>query len=173
VQKFRWTVRETPLLPGKPLGKEYIEMVQDGVIAAQYLRGWEVGDVADDNLVLLAPAHTFLMRNRPVRYQFWLNAGSEGWWERLYQPLTHPYVLRREWPDGRLWTDIEETEARQDALHRLTLGLIRRCSGKIYLGLSEIGEQGTEQKGPLLQAIQHLLAKPPSDEGEGEEARRG
>jgi hypothetical protein len=35
--------------------------------------------------------------------------------------------------------------------------LIRRCRRKIYLGLSELGEQGYEQQGPLLQAIQRVL----------------
>ncbi len=54
---------------------------------------------------MLAPAYTFLMSNRPVDYQFWLDVGSRGWFERLYQPLTHPYVLSREWPAGQSWTD--------------------------------------------------------------------
>jgi hypothetical protein len=114
--------------------------------------------------VLLAPAYTFLMSNRPVDVQFWLNAGGRGWWERLYQPLTHPYVLGRGWPphdrhdrNDAVWSDADEVETRQEALYRLTLGLIRRCRRQIYLGLSELGEQGYEQKGPLLQAIQRVL----------------
>ncbi len=148
----------------KPLGQEYVEMVQDGVVAAQYIRSWQL---QPQDAVLLSPAYTFLMSNRPVDYQFWLNAGSRGWWERLYQPLTHPYVLSRHWPPAqnggrtshanKVWSDTDEFEARQDALYRLTLGLIRRCRRKIYLGLSELGEQGYEQRGPLLQAIQRVL----------------
>ena len=147
--------------PGfKPLGQEYMEMVQDGVIAAQYMLGWQL---QPEDAVLLAPAYTFLMSNRPVDYQFWLNAGGRGWWERLYQPLTHPYVLSRRWPlhdrNDAVWSDADEVETRQEALHRLTLGLIRRCRRQIYLGLSELGEQGYEQKGPLLQAIQRVLRR--------------
>ena len=168
VQKFRWvtggnTVEEGPGLSpveGKPLGQEYVEMVQDGVVAAQYIRSWQL---QPEDAVLLAPAYTFLMSNRPVDYQFWLNAGGGGWWERLYQPLTHPYVLSRHWPSGEVWTDADEFETRQDALYRLTLGLIRRCRRKIYLGLSELGEQGYEQQGPLLQAIQRVLRRLPAE----------
>jgi hypothetical protein len=141
-------------------------MVQDGVIAAQYIHAWQL---QPEDAVLLAPAYTFLMGNRPVDYQFWLNVGGRGWWERLYQPLTHPYVLSRHWPhdgDGTVWTDTDEVETRQDALYRLTLGLIRRCRCKVYLGLSGLGEQGYEQKGPLLQAIQRVLRNlPPEPEG--------
>ena len=39
----------------------------------------------------------------------------------------------------------------------LALGLIRRCRTQIHLGLSELGEQGVEQRGPLLRAIQRVL----------------
>jgi hypothetical protein len=133
-------------------------MVGEGVIAAQYIRSWQF---EPEDVVLLAPAYTFIIRNRPVDYQFWLNVGGRGWWERLYQPLTHPYVLSRHWPpsgrDSATWTDADEVEARQEALHRLVQGLLRRCRRKVYLGLSELGEQGYEQKGPLLQAIQRTL----------------
>jgi hypothetical protein len=133
-------------------------MVLQGVIAAQYVPAWGTLDDSAE-AVLLAPAYTFLMRNRCADYQFWLNAGSLGWWERLFQPLTHPYVLARHWREGDVWTDANEIEAQTQALHRLVQGLIRRCRSKIYLGISELGEQGFEQRGPLLQAIQQTLRR--------------
>jgi len=151
VQKFRWVAGEGG---DKPLGREYLEMVQDGVIAAQYIHNWQL---QPEDAVLLAPAYTFLMSNRPVDIQFWLDVGSRGWWERLYQPLTQPYVLSRHWPKEDVWTDSDEHETRQETLHRLIQGLIRRCRHRVYLGLSELGEHGREQKGPLLQAIQRVL----------------
>jgi len=169
VQKFRSVARGNAIEEGKPLGQEYIEMVQDGVVAAQYIGSWQL---QPEDAVLLAPAYTFLMSNRPVDYQFWLNAGGRGWWERLYQPLTHPYVLSRHWPRNAVWTDDDEFETRQDALCRLTRGLIRRCRRKIYLGLSELGEQGYEQQGPLLQAIQRVLRRLPVGEAVSRANRR-
>jgi hypothetical protein len=153
-QKFRWVAGATLAEAGVPLGKEYMLMVQDGVIAAQYIRSWQV---AGEGAVLLAPAYTFLMANRPVDYQFWLDVGSRGWAERLYQPLTHPHVLSRHWSPGRTWTDEDEFQANREALYRLTLGLMRRCRRGIYLGLSELGEGGYEQRGPLLRAFQRVL----------------
>jgi hypothetical protein len=142
----------------KSLGQEYLEMVQDGVVAAQYIHGWQIGP---EDAVLLAPAYTFLMNNRPVDFQFWLDIGSRGWFERLEQPLTHPYVLSRQWPQNTPWTDVEEYETSQETLYRLTLGLLRRCRQKVFLGLCELNEQGNDQKGPLLKAIQRVLRSGP------------
>jgi hypothetical protein len=154
VRKFRWISRDLP--EDMPLGQEYLTMVRDGVIAAQYLAPWKD---RDENAVLLAPAYTFLLSNQPVDVQFWLNVGGSGWWERLYQPLTHPVVLSRRWAEGHLWTDAEEYALRQHTMGRLVLGLIRRCRQAVYLGLSELGEQGFEQEGALLQAIQRVLRR--------------
>jgi hypothetical protein len=154
VQKFRWAVGQALPEESVPLGKEYLQMVQDGVIAAQYIRSWEVQPA---DAVLLAPAYTFLMSNRPVEVQFWLDVGSRGWFERLYQPLTHPYVLSRVWQEGVAWTAEHEFQASQEAMRRLALGLVRRCRRAIYLGLSELSEQGYENKGPLLKVVQRVM----------------
>ncbi len=147
-----------PAAGNDAVGLDYLRMVEQGVIAAQYLTSWL--DEPED-AVLLAPAYTFLMRNRPVRYQFWLEIGARGWWERLYQPLTHPYVLSRAWEEGHPWTADEEFAARQETLQRLVIGLLNRCRDGVYLGLSELGEQGFEERGPLLQAVQTMLKRLP------------
>lgn len=139
-------------------GKEYIQLVQEGVVSAQYLHAWEA---REKDAVFLAPAYTFLMMNRPVDYQFWLDVAGQGWSERLYQPLTHPYVLSRRWPVGSLWTDAEEFASSQEALYRLVVGLARRCRGKIFLGLSEVGERGNEHKGHFLNILQRILSNHP------------
>ena len=151
VRKFRWSTLDPE---GKSLGQEYLEMVRDGVIAAQYLQLWRP---EPEDAVLLAPAYTFLLANRPVDIQFWLNVGGQGWWERLYQPLTHPYVLSRRWMPGKLWTDADEFALRQSSLQRLAMGLLRRCRHELYLGLCELSEQGYEQEGVLLRAFQRVL----------------
>jgi hypothetical protein len=161
VSKFRDAVGHT--LPegdehNDPLSIEYVRMVERGIIAATYIQSWQL---EPSGAVLIAPAYTFLMANRAVDYQFWLDAGSTGWWERLYQPLTHPYVLSRHWPAEKKWTDEDEYAAREMALGRLVLGLIRRCRMGLYLGIARLGEQGHEQRGPLLQIIQRLLRRLP------------
>ncbi|RLC55380.1 MAG: hypothetical protein DRI80_17895 [Chloroflexota bacterium] len=140
------------------LGREYVDMVDRGVLAAQYVRSWQIAEDA----VFLAPAYTFLMANRPVDVQFWINAGSQGWWRRINQPLTHPYVLSRHWARNAVWTESDEMEAQRATLCRLVLGLVRRCRKRLYLGLSEVGERGYEElRGPLPVAIQKVLRRYP------------
>ena len=165
-RKFRWAIGDNLPEDGKSLGKEYLETVQDGVVAAQYIRSWRS---QPEDAVLLAPAYTFLMNNRPVDYQFWLDVGSRGWSERLYQPLTQPYVLSRTWPEGRVWTDADEFSTNQETLYHLVLGLTRRCRRKVYLGLSELNEQGNDQVGPLLKAINRAITRAHAVKEGGEE----
>ena len=154
VAKFRLALGSE--LTDDVLGRDYLRMVDRGVVAAQYISSWRQ---PTEDAVLLAPAYTFLMRNRPVDYQFWLEVGSTGWWERPYQPLTHPYVLTRHWPEGAVWTDSDEVDAKRDSMERLLLGLTRRCRKGIYLGISEMGESGYDQRGPLLESIQRILKR--------------
>jgi hypothetical protein len=157
IQKFHLglpTDQEPSDPPPPDLSLEYLHLVERGVVAAQYVSSWQA---LPQDAVLLVPAYTFLMLNQPVTVQFWLDAGSTAWFERIYQPLTHPYVLRRDWPRGQQWTDEHEVAARQAALARLVLGLTRRCRRTIYLAYCELNERGYEQQGPLLQGLQRLL----------------
>lgn len=153
VKKFRQSL-ETGQGEDMPLGREYISMLNDGVIAAQYIESWSA---QNSEAVLVAPAYTFLMMNRPATVQFWLDVGASGWFERLLQPLTHPYVLARGWQPGRTWSDSDEVETSRQALARLVSGLLHRCREHLYLGLCDLGESGFEQRGELVRAFQKVL----------------
>jgi superfamily I DNA/RNA helicase len=150
IQKFRWAATDLPEDPDRPLGRTYLLMVAEGVIAASYLESWRTPPA---EAVFLAPAYTFLMQNRPVDHQFWLDVGARSWFERIAQPLTHPYVLSRNWPPGRQWTQADEETTSRDTLQGLALGLVRRCRERVYLGISQLNEQGYESRGPLLRAF--------------------
>ena len=153
IQNFRWLTESDVVQTDMPIGKEYIQLLQEGLITGTYLRSWQV----EEESVLIAPAYTFLMRNRSVGYQFWLDIGSFGWHEIIDQPVTHPYVLNRSWDLNRYWRDEDEVNANQENLYRLTLGLMRRCTQKIYMGLSGLGETGYEYQGMLMTTLQRVL----------------
>ena len=154
-RKFRWALEAEPAgaLDVGRIGSIYVHMAESGAIGALYLPSWQTPTDA----VFLAPAYTFLLRNKAVDVQFWLDIGATGWWERLYQPLTHPYVLSQRWPPDVPWSDLDEYRKRQDTLRRLLLGLVRRTRHRIYLGASDYSESGFEQHGPLLTIINRLL----------------
>lgn len=158
VQRFRRAVGDTLAGDPAPLGRTYLQMVEADILGVQYLQ--QQSAQAED-AVLLAPAYTFLMINQPVTHQFWLDIGSAGWWERIDQPLTHPYVLSRNWPETAVWTDPDNLATNQIAMTRLVRGLISRCREQVWMTSSGLNEQGSEQRGPLLLAVQRILRQAP------------
>ena len=165
-RNFRWALDSSgrEASAKADMGREYIRLLTSGAVGALYSPGWR----ETRNAVLIAPAYTFLMRNRPVDIQFWLDIGSSGWWERLYQPLTHPHVMSHSWPPNQPWTDFDEYETRQRNMRRLALGLLRRTRQQVYLAMSNYSESGYEQRGPLLTLINRILSSEPAiTEGPG------
>lgn len=135
-------------------GFEYMRSVENGLLPSA------IHDIEKEpeNAVLIAPAHTFLMENRKVDYQFWLDIGSLGWWERLNQPLTNPYLLNRNRDQSQVWTEAHEYNANQAGMLRIIEGLVNRCGKMIFVNSIRTNENGSEQRGPLLQAF-HTLQK--------------
>lgn len=155
VRKFRAVAQPALAATGPSLGEHYARLVRAGLIAAQYLPPATTPTEA----VWVLPAFTFLMRNRAVRHQIWLDVGAPGWFERLQQPVTHPLVLSRHWPRQQVWTDEDEFNLSRDTLARLTAGLLRRCAERVWLWQCTLGETGHEQVGPLLRAFNAVLKR--------------
>jgi hypothetical protein len=154
------------------IGLAYLNMLSQGMLAAQYaperlgtplFEGGEGGASEtegadpDANAVLLAPIYSYLTGDFHSRCQFWLDINSTGWHERIYQPLTHPYVLSRQWRAGEVWTDDDEHKASRDMLGRVLGGLAFRCSGRIFLASSQLNVAGQEESGMLTRALQKVL----------------
>lgn len=144
-RKFRQAVQG--VLKADEIPLEFIRAVDQGLISAQYLRSWEP---PLEDAVTMAPAYSFLLQNRPAAVQVWLDTGSDAWFERLEQPLTHPFVLNRQWQEGEVWDDAREAQENRQALARLVQGLARRCTRQILLMHCEMGEQGYDQVGALI-----------------------
>ena len=135
-------------------GKEYARIVTAGLMTEQSPPpDWRKSPDA----VLIAPAYTFLLSNRAVDYQFWLSADSQAWGRRIFQPLTQPYVLSRQWRPGDVWTDKHERSTSHEMLFHVVTGLIKRCRRKIYVGFSQYDERGFERIGPLRESFDQLL----------------
>lgn len=151
MRAFRQTTGDLLRAEAVDPGQEFVRMVTAGMLGGALLRRQET------DAVLLAPAFTFLMENRPVDIQFWLSINSNAWWQRIDQPLTHPYVLSRQWSRSRVWTDNDEVLYGRQTLHHLTQGLLRRCRRTTYFGINEVGINGFEDRGPLMRALQQVL----------------
>jgi hypothetical protein len=144
--KFRQNM-QPGLAEGGTIACEFVTSLEQGLVAAQFLSNYQT---SDQPAVLVAPAHTFIMQNQVADTQFWLDIGSNGWYERLEQPLTHPYVLSRGWPADRRWHEEDDTRTNREALFHLIEGMLRRCTRKVNLVYLEVNEQGFEQQGQFL-----------------------
>ena len=148
-RKFRQAVHSTQAKEGEAVGKAYLEMVLEGVVSAFYTIDW----TPPGDAVLMTPVHTFLLRNRVYPYQVWLDVSSPSWHKRIPQPLTNPYILSKDWEIGRQWSASVEQYFEVERLERIVLGLVRRCSAKIFAYFSELSVSGQEQEGNLLTAL--------------------
>ena len=152
IKTFRQFASEYLDIKMPDINLEYIQTIQNGLLPSSFFTQEEKSPEA----VRIEPAHTFLMQNSTCDFQFWLDAGSLGWWERLNQPLTNPYLLRRDNPESTNWSDADEFHSNQQSMHRVIQGLARRCRKKIFIGTVHVNEYGNEHRGPLLQAINEL-----------------
>jgi hypothetical protein len=153
--RFRQAAADTDL---DRVGMAYRAMVQQGVISAFYAFEWE----EPPDRVLLAPVHTFLLRNRPVCAQVWLDVGSPAWHRRINQPLTNPYIVNRDWePGAGAWDDRAEQAFEKQRLCHAVYGLIRRCTGEVHLFVSALSPSGRDQKGRLLRALSRAAQSVP------------
>lgn len=155
-RKFSLAFRSDSPSHHSNFGCAFIASLDEGLIPAMYLAEWEK---QDSDAILFAPVTSFLMRNQPIRFQFWLNIGSKGWYERLEQPLTHPIVLSRQWTRGRQWTADEELAYNNRNMEKVVQGLLARCRERIFLYTSDTNEAGVEERGQMLTLWQNFLRK--------------
>ena len=141
-------------LPQTDIGKDFIQLLSEGIMAAQYQPPAPANPAS---AVLLAPVYAYLTNDMRSQYQFWLDINSPGWHERIYQPLTHPYVLSRQWKYDRSWTEQDERAARDEMFRRVMLGLAYRCGAGVFVASSQISLTGQEDAGPLAKAIQRVM----------------
>lgn len=133
--------------------EEFVRVSLEGLIFGLDPAQWSL----EPGKVLLLPTTTFLMQNIAVAYQFWLGIGSPAWYQRLEQPLTHPYVLSRNWPAGKQWTAWDEQALSKNNIEKILKGLARRSTKKIFLCHSQYGESGQEERGLMIKLLQSIL----------------
>jgi hypothetical protein len=131
----------------------YVQMVQDGMLPARYDE-----EPGSEDGVLLATVQAVLTSDVHSRFQFWLDLQTSGWHERIFQPLTHPYVLAHHWPKEAHWDDDDEHREAVERLADVVAGLSFRCSERIFLASSQLTISGQDGEGWLIRPLQRMLA---------------
>lgn len=136
---------------GSPaIGARFLEMLSMRVTPAR----------ADDDpspapgVVDLMPVHTFLTGDLTCDYQFWLDAGSQTWWEPPARPLANSRVLLPDWPADQPWDARAKSSTQSTALARVVLGLASRARH----GVTIVGcEEGGKTTGALWRAVTKVV----------------
>jgi len=155
-KKFRASFGYQIEIDQSELAKEFVKSVESGLLAATFV---DDKSEDDENAILITPVMSFLGLNQEVDYQYWLNIGSSGWYERLEQPLTHPIVLSRIWQVGEKWTADHDQKLSRENLEKTLHGLFNRCRKEVFLANSDFSESGMEEKGLLTLHIQALFRR--------------
>jgi hypothetical protein len=102
--------------------------------------------------VTLATIFQYRSRRSCHRWQFWLDASSPLWEKGGAATLFAAPLFLRNW-SGRPLLPEDEVEADRSRLQRILRDLLGRASDCIYLCHSDLGNDGTEQLGPLLTLV--------------------
>lgn len=154
LKKYRRAMEALP--EGRLTWPMYMKAVAEGMVSATY---HDAALVQPRDSLLISLAGGFIGLNRPFRYQFWLNAGSPSWWERIQGTLTNDAVLSRSWQVGEIWDEMKKYERNQAEMRRLVLSLLARCGERVYVYASELNESGLDQKSNLLYLFAELSAR--------------
>jgi hypothetical protein len=102
--------------------------------------------------VTLATIFQYRSRRSCHRWQFWLDASSPLWEKGGAATLFAAPLFLRNW-SGRPLLPEDEVEADRSRLQRILRDLLARVNERVYLCHSDLGNDGTEQLGPLLTLV--------------------
>lgn len=147
LEKFNKVVTKFSGADFKKLGSHFINMLQNGTLAAEVLyHSSDRGEEAQG--IILATPYKFLFSDiREVKYIFWLDISSQKWQQGLSKELSNPYIFTPNWK-GR-WDDEIDQYLRHNKLLGYLQNILSRCSSGLYLGDSYLDSRGWEQEGGL------------------------
>ncbi|MCK4258013.1 MAG: hypothetical protein KAX49_03495 [Halanaerobiales bacterium] len=152
ITKFKKVMKKFNPLDEKQLGKDFIDMVLNGTLAAEVL----FRPPSSAEHIILATPYTFLFSPyiKQVKYLFWLDIASENWLRSSSKELTNPFILSRQWQDDDEWTDEVDQNLRKEQLINYLQSLLSKCTDGLYLANSYLSSHGWEQDGRLYEWLE-------------------
>lgn len=152
VKKFKNVVESFKDFNQKELGKDFIEMIYNGTIAAEVLYQ---NEHTDDEIILATP-YKFLQNPQidSVKYIFLLDISSNNWLRSIAKELSNPYIFSPQWKNERNWDDELDQNLRKIQLVEFFQSIISKSKEGLYLNDSYLNSQGWEQEGKLYDWLQ-------------------
>ncbi|MGM0409547.1 MAG: UvrD-helicase domain-containing protein, partial [Bacillota bacterium] len=145
VKKFRDVVKSFKDFNQKELGKDFIELIYNGTIAAEVLYN---NKIKENNIILSTP-YKFLLNNQieSVKYIFFLDISSNSWLKSIAKELSNPYLFSPQWKNSQKWDDELDQQLRKKQLVDFFQSIISKSKEGIYLVDSYLNSKGWEQEG--------------------------
>ncbi|MFK7801179.1 MAG: UvrD-helicase domain-containing protein [Anaerolineae bacterium] len=143
---------------GEAVGLALVRGIYSGLVTANPPSG--SGNQAQDQEsegVFISTIQTYLLEERPVAVQVWLETSATGWWDMPRQPLSNGFVLDPRWNINQAWTLEDDARIRNEQLSRVMTGLCSRCTHGVFLATSDLDRRGARQDGMLFQALKPVL----------------
>ena len=150
----RQTATQEPI--AQTVGR-FIQLLRNGTITADPYPTRSFGPTP--SAITLATLFQYRATRLTHRWQFWLDAGSPLWLTGG-EPLFGAPLMLQGW-SGKLWTEADAQQARQERLRRNMMDLLGRTTERVYLCHSDLATGGYEQTGPLLSLIGRAIALTP------------
>lgn len=153
IKKFKNVVGSFKEFEEKELGKDFIDMIYNGTLAAEVL--YKKDDITDN--ILLSTPYKFLVTPEieSVKYLFLLDISSEGWLKSIAKELSNPYIFSPQWRDEKKWDDELDQNLRKKQLIEFLQSVLSRSKKGVFLVDSYLDSRGWEQEGRLYEWL-HL-----------------
>ena len=152
VKKFKSVVESFKDFNQKELGKDFIELIYNGTIAAEVLYQNE----HNKDQIILATPYKFLQNPQidSVKYLFLLDISSNSWLKSIAKELSNPYIFSPQWKNERNWDDDLDQSLRKIQLVDFFQSIVSKSKKGLYLNDSYLNSRGWEQDGKLFDWLQ-------------------
>ena len=149
-KKFKNVVESFKEFNQKELGKDFIEMIYNGTIAAEVL--YQNEHKRDE--IILATPYKFLQSPQinSVKYLFLLDISSDKWLQSIAKELSNPYIFSPQWENN--WDDDLDQSLRKIQLIEFFQSMVSKSKKGIYINDSYLNSRGWEQEGKLYDWLQ-------------------
>jgi hypothetical protein len=113
----------------------------------------------EDNSIVFTSPFTYLTSNISSKVQIWTDINSNMWCSRNAKELSNSYVLRSNWDINDSYTENIENNNINGILMSVVHGLLRKCSGEIYIYGSEYSLNGYQQESVFSDMLIEILSE--------------
>ncbi|MEK6266633.1 MAG: hypothetical protein N2B06_17950 [Clostridium sp.] len=143
---------------GRPSEERFIEFIlREG---SEFYSLNEIQEkLLQDNAILLTSPYTYLTSNLSSKVQIWTDISSNMWCSRNIKELSNSYVLRSNWDINDIYTQEKENNNIYGILMSVVHGLLRKCSGELYIYGSEYSLNGYQQESIFSDILVEILSE--------------